>query len=115
MKQSQLRKRYRYLLQFFARITLSFIFWELILARIGFRWLARKNRSKRLTKTAAQFRAMAIVMGGVMIKVGQFLSSRVDVLPKEITDQLSGLQDEVPPEDFEDILGCKEPEDVKGR
>jgi predicted unusual protein kinase regulating ubiquinone biosynthesis (AarF/ABC1/UbiB family) len=42
-------------------------------------------------------------MGGVLIKVGQILSARADVLPKEITDELSGLQDEVPPEDFNDI------------
>jgi predicted unusual protein kinase regulating ubiquinone biosynthesis (AarF/ABC1/UbiB family) len=42
-------------------------------------------------------------MGGVMIKVGQFLSSRLDVLPNEITTELAGLQDEVPPEDFEAI------------
>jgi predicted unusual protein kinase regulating ubiquinone biosynthesis (AarF/ABC1/UbiB family) len=36
-------------------------------------------------------------MGGVMIKLGQFLSARVDVLPPEITEELQGLQDEVPP------------------
>ena len=39
-------------------------------------------------------------MGGLMIKVGQFLSARLDVLPIEITQELSGLQDEVPAEDF---------------
>ena len=43
-----------------------------------------------------RFRALAIRMGGLMIKVGQFLSARLDVLPPEITDELSGLQDEVP-------------------
>jgi hypothetical protein len=32
-----------------------------------------------------------------MIKVGQFLSVRLDVLPAEVTDELAGLQDEVPP------------------
>ena len=42
-------------------------------------------------------------MGGVLIKVGQILSARADVLPVEITDELSGLQDEVPPEDFNEI------------
>jgi predicted unusual protein kinase regulating ubiquinone biosynthesis (AarF/ABC1/UbiB family) len=35
-------------------------------------------------------------MGGVMIKLGQFISTRVDVLPEEITAELAGLQDEVP-------------------
>lgn len=38
-----------------------------------------------------------------MIKVGQFLSARLDVLPLEITEELAGLQDEVRPEKFEDI------------
>jgi len=38
-----------------------------------------------------------------MIKVGQFLSARLDVLPAEVTDELSGLQDEVPAEDFNAI------------
>ena len=42
-------------------------------------------------------------MGGVMIKVGQFLSARLDVLPKEITDELAGLQDEVSPESFAEV------------
>ena len=35
-----------------------------------------------------------------MIKVGQFMSSRLDVLPPEITNELEGLQDEVPPVPF---------------
>ena len=38
-----------------------------------------------------------------MIKVGQFLSARADVLPPEITEELAGLQDEVPAEDFSAI------------
>jgi predicted unusual protein kinase regulating ubiquinone biosynthesis (AarF/ABC1/UbiB family) len=35
--------------------------------------------------------------------VGQFLSARLDVLPPEITDELSGLQDEVPAVEFSAI------------
>ncbi|HEX2979044.1 MAG TPA: AarF/UbiB family protein [Anaerolineaceae bacterium] len=45
-----------------------------------------------------------------MIKVGQFLSARLDVLPREVTDVLSGLQDEVSPERFEDIRQVVETE-----
>src|SRR5512138_2512527 len=103
MQSSRLRARYRYIMGFFARATASFIFWEIILPRLGLRPITRRTRSRRLRQTAAQFRAMAIRMGGVMIKVGQFLSSRLDVLPEEITEELSDLQDEVPPEDFEAI------------
>lgn len=39
-----------------------------------------------------------------MIKAGQFLSSRLDILPPEITGELEGLQDEVAKESFEDII-----------
>ena len=45
-----------------------------------------------------------------MIKVGQFLSSRFDVLPAEVTDELANLQDEVPPEAVEDIRSIVEAE-----
>jgi len=103
MKPSQLRARYRKIIFFSARATANIFFWDIFLSRLGLRPLARKNRSKRLQKLAVQFRALAIEMGGVMIKVGQFLSSRQDVLPPEIVKELSGLQDEVPPEDFDAI------------
>jgi predicted unusual protein kinase regulating ubiquinone biosynthesis (AarF/ABC1/UbiB family) len=95
---------------FFARAVAGFIYWELILPRLGLRALTRRTRSNRYRQLAARFRTMAIRMGGVMIKVGQFLSSRLDVLPVEITDELSGLQDEVPAEDFDAIRKLAENE-----
>ncbi|HEX5809978.1 MAG TPA: AarF/UbiB family protein, partial [Anaerolineales bacterium] len=110
MDSPRLRARYRYIMGFFTRATTSFIFWEIILPRLGLRRITRQTRSRRFQKLAADFRAMAIRMGGVMIKVGQFLSARADVLPVEITDELSGLQDEVPPEDFNAILALAEAE-----
>jgi predicted unusual protein kinase regulating ubiquinone biosynthesis (AarF/ABC1/UbiB family) len=110
MLNSRLRARYRYIMAFFARAVAGFIFWELVLPRLGLRVLTSRTRSNRYKQLAAQFRAMAIRMGGVMIKVGQFLSSRLDVLPVEITEELSGLQDEVPAEDFEAIRKLAESE-----
>ena len=110
MQSSRLRARYRYIMWFFARTTAGFIFWEIVLPRMGLRQLSRRTRSARFKKIAAQFREMAIRMGGVMIKVGQFLSARLDILPAEITDELSGLQDEVPAENFEAIRKLAEAE-----
>ncbi len=110
MHRSRLRARYRYIVAFFARAVASFIYWELVLPRIGLGGLARQTRSNRYKQLAARFRTMAIRMGGVMIKVGQFLSSRLDILPVEITDELSGLQDEVPAEDFAAIRPLAETE-----
>ncbi len=103
MPTSLLRARYRRILFFFGRIIASLIFWEIVLPKIGLRGLSRRNRASRLRSIAVRFRALAIQMGGVLIKVGQFLSTRLDVLPPEVTEELSGLQDEVPPVDFEEI------------
>lgn len=98
-----LRVRYWRIVLFFARVVLGIIFWDIFLSRIGLGFLARGNRSQRYRQIATRFRALAIRLGGVMIKVGQFLSARLDVLPPEITDELAGLQDEVPPVDYESI------------
>ena len=97
------RERYRRILWFFGRAILSFIWWDVILFKLGFKNAARKTRSARYLRIAKNFRIEAIRMGGVMIKVGQFLSARLDVLPKEITNELSGLQDEVNPEAFSEV------------
>ncbi len=98
-----LRARYRRIILFSARVVISLIAWELILPRLGFRKRVQQTRSDRLRRIAVAFRALAVEMGGVLIKVGQFLSSRLDVLPVEVTAELADLQDEVPAEDFADI------------
>ncbi len=110
MKSSKLRARFLGILWFFAGVIARFIFWELLAARLGFRGAVRRSRPARFTREAERFRALAIRMGGVMIKVGQFLSSRLDVLPPEITETLADLQDEVPAEDFADIRRLAESE-----
>jgi predicted unusual protein kinase regulating ubiquinone biosynthesis (AarF/ABC1/UbiB family) len=97
------RIRYRRILFFFALTLINFAWWDILLSRFGFRRLAKRTRAERFHRAAARFRLLAIDMGGVMIKLGQFLSSRLDVLPREITDELSGLQDEVQPESMADI------------
>jgi predicted unusual protein kinase regulating ubiquinone biosynthesis (AarF/ABC1/UbiB family) len=110
MQPLHLRTRYLRILSFFAGVIARFIYWELILRRLGFSAWVRKTRPQRLRKDAIRFRSLAIRMGGVMIKVGQFLSSRLDVLPAEVTDELANLQDEVPAENIEAILAIVEAE-----
>ena len=110
MKTPRLRGRYLRILTFFAGVIVRFIYWELIVRKIGFRQLAKRTRPERFRSEAMRFRALALHMGGVMIKVGQFLSSRLDVLPPEITDTLADLQDEVPAESFADIRQLAEQE-----
>ena len=110
MQSSRFRGRYFRILYFFAGVITRFILWELIIAKAGLRKWTRRTRAERLRREAVRFRALAIHMGGVMIKVGQFLSSRLDVLPPEVTDELANLQDEVPAEEYEAIKELAEKE-----
>ncbi|MDI2099684.1 ABC1 kinase family protein [Ruicaihuangia caeni] len=106
----QMRARYRRLLRFALRYMIEAWWFELVLPRIGLRGPAARGRQARLRRIARNFRVLAVALGGLMIKVGQFMSSRLDVLPPEITKELEGLQDEVPPEEFEAIRALAEAE-----
>ncbi|MET4783743.1 AarF/UbiB family protein [Glaciihabitans sp. UYNi722] len=97
------RARYRRIMRFAAAALAQTWWFELVLPRFGLRWLADRSRAKRVQRLARRFHALAADLGGLMIKVGQFLSSRLDILPPEITRELEGLQDEVAPESFENI------------
>ena len=102
--------RYRRLILFFGRLFLSALFWDVLLRTVGLRRLSQRTAVQRYTAFARRFRRLAVSMGGVLIKVGQFLSARVDVLPEYITAELAGLQDEVPAEEFSRIRGVLESE-----
>ena len=105
------RGRYLRVAFYFARLFLSFIGWNLILAHTpGFRSYARNTSLARWRGHAQRYRALAVRYGGVLIKLGQFLSIRVDILPPEVTAELRGLQDEVPAESFADVRAVIEEE-----
>jgi len=65
------------------------------------RFLPRAEVDKRYRelyrKQARKFTDTAIDLGGLLIKLGQFFSSRVDILPQEYTAELAELQDAVKP------------------
>ena len=95
-----MRARYRRILRFAALYMVQAWWYELFLPRLGLARTAARGRAARLRRLAQRFHVLAVDLGGLMIKVGQFMSSRLDVLPPEITKELEGLQDEVPPVPF---------------
>ncbi|UOW04925.1 AarF/UbiB family protein [Clavibacter michiganensis subsp. michiganensis] len=104
------RARYRRILRF-AAWNLAVTWWyELFLPRVGLRRIADRTRTRRMKRFARRFRVLAVELGGLMIKVGQFMSSRLDVLPPEITAELEDLQDEVPAVPFPEIRALAERE-----
>ena len=108
VRPGELRARYRRAMLFALRTTIHVLWWDVLLGRLGLRRWARRSSSGRYGRIARRYRELAIALGGVWIKVGQFLSARVDVLPEYITRELAGLQDEVPAEDSQRILAMVE-------
>lgn len=104
------RARYRRILRFAALYMAQAWWFELFLPRIGLSGFAVRGRARRLRGVARSFHTLAVSLGGLMIKVGQYMSSRLDVLPPEITKELEGLQDEVPPVEFGAIRTLAESE-----
>jgi predicted unusual protein kinase regulating ubiquinone biosynthesis (AarF/ABC1/UbiB family) len=96
-------RRYRKVRRFILGVVFQTLWWDLLLNRPVLRRL-RPDALGRWRRTARRFRSLAVELGGVLIKLGQFLSIRVDILPVEITRELAGLQDEVPPAPTEAVL-----------
>ncbi|HVV85103.1 MAG TPA: AarF/UbiB family protein [Kofleriaceae bacterium] len=87
----------------FGRIFLSYL-WSLSWARLWpgrydtkARWKARHRRNAR-----RMYRGF-VNLRGVYIKLGQILSIMGSFLPREFTEELEGLQDEVPPRPTREI------------
>ncbi len=72
------------------------------------RFLTKENYQKQTKaiyrKQARVFTETASDLGGLLIKLGQFFSSRVDVLPEEYTSELAKLQDAVKPVETVEII-----------
>ena len=99
-----IQMQYRFLKSLFFALSLfsRLIFWDVYVMR----WLpsiARRTQMNRWKKYARGFSLYAISMGGVMIKLGQFASTRADILPEEIVLELANLQDEVPSVPYKNI------------
>src|SRR6266508_4362333 len=102
------RRRFLRISWFFLRVIVHVFFFDILLNRWwGTRWYARRTGIERWVLIARRFRGLAVRMGGVLIKLGQFLSSRADILPMQITDELAGLQDEMPPAPLPYILSTR--------
>ena len=86
------------------------LFWELVLRRVIGEERSGAGARSGCGAGRGNFARWRSDMGGVMIKLGQFISSRVDVLPPEVIEELATLQDEVPTVPFSIIRQTLEEE-----
>lgn len=69
-------------------------------------WVRREGRNVSTARYRANAKRMLetfISLGPVYIKLGQWLSSRADILPQPYMEELAKLQDSVPPAPFEEV------------
>jgi predicted unusual protein kinase regulating ubiquinone biosynthesis (AarF/ABC1/UbiB family) len=88
---------------FFVRMIGQMIVFDVLFSLPLLRWL-KPPAVPRWQKVARRYKAMAVELGGVLIKLGQFVSTRVDLLPPEVLHELAGLQDRVVPAPLEDVV-----------
>lgn len=78
----------------------------LALRRDRRRWVKTKGKEENLEiyrKNARKVLNTFMTLGPVFIKLGQWLSSRADILPQPYLEELAKLQDEVPAAPFEQV------------
>ncbi|WP_394218101.1 ABC1 kinase family protein [Halobacillus trueperi] len=98
-------------LKYISIYRISIIVWMALKFLIQIFWFEKRHRiwdqdTKRkweemLAKQAEEYRKKAVLLGGLLIKFGQFLSSRGDLLPQSFIKELEGLVDRVEPIPFQ--------------
>jgi len=87
-------------------------------ATVGSRWMLGLVRALRFGRKldaprGARLRMALEALGPIFVKFGQVLSTRRDLLPADVADELARLQDDVPP--FASALAIQEIERGLGR
>jgi len=86
---------------------------EFLLGHERFRWLRPTARALTFwrdlsTPRAVRLRLALEALGPIFVKFGQVLSTRRDLIPPDIAEELAKLQDRVPPFPSEHVLGTLE-------
>ena len=104
--------KYRWSRDNYSQLARSIDIWRMVITFSWMIWLDSKDWSyiggktpqkvKHRTRERARWLREALLeLGPTFIKVGQLLSTRADVLPAESVEELSKLQDQVPPFPYE--------------
>ena len=93
------RGRYGRVVRLFTRFGLE-LWWLDAGRRLRSAGRQRRLEHRTYARRTRRFKEVAEELGGLIIKLGQYLSVRVDMLLRECTEELSALQDSVSPVPF---------------
>jgi ubiquinone biosynthesis protein len=103
-------QRYRDIVYAFSRYGFGFLMKELGLLDLPKKDLADGNQSLHSRSTGERIRMFLEDLGPTFVKIGQIASTRPDVIPAEIIQELEKLQDRVPLFSFEEVKNIIEEE-----
>ncbi|MCA8943086.1 MAG: AarF/ABC1/UbiB kinase family protein, partial [Planctomycetes bacterium] len=74
--------------------------------RLSLWWLWRRapRPEPQPRRLGQRIRAALVELGPTFVKLGQVLSTRPDLIPADVAEELAGLQDQVPAEPFETVM-----------
>src|SRR5689334_15753607 len=98
-KPISLKDRRKRIVGLFRYLVIDFAL-ERVEGRVLGKGFIEKRSVERNRRRARRFVATSLELGGVLIKLGQYLSTRFDLLPEVWLEELSTLQDMVPSVDF---------------
>ena len=95
------------------RVALKYGLDEFLLGHERFHWLRPTARAVTFWRDVSAPRAVRLRMalqdlGPIFVKFGQMLSTRRDLLPTDIADELAKLQDQVPPFPSDQVMATLE-------
>ncbi|MEM2760014.1 MAG: AarF/ABC1/UbiB kinase family protein [Nitrososphaerales archaeon] len=76
-------------------------------------WVRKEGKNideEKFRRNAGRAVSTFIKLGPSFVKLGQWLSTRADLLPEPYLEEFAKLQDDVPPASFEDVRGIIEEE-----
>jgi predicted unusual protein kinase regulating ubiquinone biosynthesis (AarF/ABC1/UbiB family) len=101
-KRISLKERRKRIISLFRWMVTDFLIEKTQRQILGKGWV-EKRKVERNRRRARRFVETALELGGVLIKLGQYMSARFDLLPEEWLEELSKLQDSVPAVDFAEL------------
>lgn len=96
-------KRYQEIINAFLKNGFSHFLFRIGLTERAFHKEQTKDTNMNMTNIGIKLKETLQTLGPTFIKLGQIASSRRDLVPKEIANELEKLQDEVPAFSYEEI------------